>query len=44
MTTVSQVKQKKKQSEINLIKLKKTKIHLKQALNQCGMQGKPGVI
>ena len=36
MTTVSQIKQKKKQSEINSIKLKKTKIHLKQVLNQCG--------
>ena len=36
MTTISQVKQKKKQSEIKLIKLKKTKIHLKQVLNKCG--------
>ena len=31
----NQVKQKKKQSEMNWIKLKKTKIHLKQVLNQC---------
>ena len=33
MTTVSQVKQKKKQSEINWLKLKKAKINLKQVLN-----------
>ena len=30
LTSISQVKQKKKQNEINWIKLKKTKIHLKQ--------------
>ena len=35
LTTINEVKQKKKQSEINWIKLKKTKIHLKQVLNQC---------
>ena len=35
------VKQKKKQSEINWIKLKKTKIHLKQVLSQYGSKSKP---
>ena len=34
LTTISQVKQKKKQSEINWIKLKNTKIHLKQVLRK----------
>ena len=35
------VKQKKKQSEINWIKLNKTKIHLKQVLSQYGSKSKP---
>ena len=38
------VKQKKKQSEINWIKLKKTKIHLKQVLSQYGTKSKAGNI
>ena len=32
---MTQAKQKEKQSEINWVKLKKTKINLKQILNQC---------
>ena len=35
LTTISQVKQKRKESEINTIKLKKIKILLKDVLNQC---------
>ena len=38
LTIISQVKQKEKQSQINWIKLNKTKIHLKQNLNQRDMK------